>query len=78
MGRYHIDIGQKTIQKAMAHPAERDRQCGMLSFLVKRKGATYLSNNKKGGEIARVLACFQAGPAARNQEIFAGAALDLG
>jgi len=25
-GGYHIDIGQKTIQKAKAHPAERDRE----------------------------------------------------
>jgi len=26
MGGYHIDIGQKMIQKAKAPPAERDRQ----------------------------------------------------
>jgi len=30
--RHHIDIRHKTIQKAKAHPAERDRQWGMLTF----------------------------------------------
>ena len=36
MGGYHVDIGQKTIQKAKAHPAERDRQRGMLSFFLEK------------------------------------------
>jgi len=50
MGGYHIDIGQKTIQKATAKPAEGVRQWGMLTFFLE-KGATYLTNNMKGGEI---------------------------
>ena len=50
MGGYHIYIGQKTIQKAKAQPAEGVRQRGMLTFFLE-KGATYITNNKKGGEI---------------------------
>ena len=49
-GGYHIDIGQKTIQKAKAQPAEGVRQWGMLAFFLE-KGETYLTNNRKGGEI---------------------------
>ena len=45
-----MDIGQKTIQKAKAQAAEGVRQWGMLTFFLE-KGATYLTNNKKGGEI---------------------------
>ena len=47
MGGYHIDIGQKTIQRAKAQPAEGDRQRGMLTYFLE-KGATYLTNNTKG------------------------------
>ena len=36
MGGYHIDIGQNTIQKAKAHPAEGDRQWGMLTFFLEK------------------------------------------
>jgi len=50
MRRYHIDIGQKTIQKAKAQPAEGVQQWGTFTFFLE-KGATYLTNNKKGGEI---------------------------
>jgi len=50
MGGYHIDIWQKTIQKAKDQPAQGVRQWGMLTFFLE-KGATYLTNNKKGGEI---------------------------
>jgi len=53
MGGYHIDIGQKTIQKAKAQPAEGVRQWGMLTFFLV-KGATYLTNNKKGSEIGDI------------------------
>ena len=49
-GGYHIDIGQKTVQKAKAQPVEGVQQWGMLTFFLE-KGATYLTNNKKGGEI---------------------------
>jgi len=38
------------IQKAKAQPAEGDRQWEMLTFFLE-KGATYLTNNKKGGDI---------------------------
>jgi len=31
-----LSIGQKTIQKAKAHPAEGDRQRGMLSFFLEK------------------------------------------
>jgi len=48
----------------------------MLTFFLE-KGATYLTNNKKGGWDRRQVACFQTGSAARNQEIFAAADLDL-
>ena len=40
----------KAIQKAKAQPAEGIRQWRMLTFFLE-KGATYLTNNKKGGEI---------------------------
>ena len=49
MGGYRIHIGQKTIQRAKAQPSEGVRQRGMLTFFLE-KGATYLTNNKKGGE----------------------------
>jgi hypothetical protein len=44
-------IGQKTIQKAKVHPAEGRSFGSLPSYYEKGRGATYLTNNKKGGEI---------------------------
>lgn len=49
-----------------------------LTQLKERKELWKLTLLLKGGEDRQEVACFQAGPAARNQEIFAGADLDLG
>ena len=65
------------IEKEKAQPAEGVRQWGMFTFFLE-KGATYLTNNKKGGWDRRQVACFQTGSVVRNKEIFAGADLDLG
>jgi len=45
-GGYHIDIGQKTIQKAKALPVKAIDSEGCLPSSLRRgKGATYLTNN---------------------------------
>lgn len=43
-------IGQKTIQKAKAHPKRRKDLWHKDTFLLEKR-ATYLTNKKKGGEI---------------------------
>ena len=57
-----LTLGKRRSKKEKAQPAEGVRRWGMLAFFLE-KGATYLTNNKKGGEIGdRLLASKPARP----------------